>query len=135
MLAGSFTFAKEIVEIKNQLEKMGHIILTTGNLELHVNSPHIKSGFDEELKLCIEHDAMRDGFNQIVKSDAVLVCNYPKKNIQGYLGISVLMELAIAYHLNKKIFLLYEFDKSQNYGLEVAIINPTILNNDLSKLQ
>lgn len=134
MLAGSFTFAKEIIEVKKQLEEMWHTVLATEDLELYANSPNIKASFDEELKKCIELDSMRDGFNQVTESEIVLVCNYTKKNIQWYLGISVLMEIAIAYHHNKKIFLLYDYDKSQNYGLEIAIINPIILNNDLSKI-
>jgi hypothetical protein len=45
------------------------------------------------------------------------------------------MELAIAYHNNKKIYLLNDFDKTQWYGLEVAIIDPTILNGDLSLIK
>ena len=135
MLVGSFFFAKEIVEVKKQLEILGHTVLTTGDLELYASSPRIKTSFDEELKQFIEHDSMIDVFNQVAESDVVLVCNYPKKNIQGYLGTSVLMELAIAYHLNKKVFLLHDYDQSQSYGLEVAIINPIILNNDLSKIQ
>ena len=50
---------------------------------------------------------MKDGFNQVVDSDAVLVCNYTKNNIKGYyLGTSVLMELAVAYYHNKNIFFL-----------------------------
>jgi len=78
---------------------------------------------------------MRSGLNQVIAADAVLVCNYPKNNVQGYLGTSVLMELGVAYYFNKKIFLLYQYDKFQNYGLEMAIIDPKILNNDLSKIQ
>ncbi len=135
MLAGSFCFAKEIIKVKKQLENLGHTVLTTEDLVLYADAPDIKDSFDEELKQCIKYDSMRKGFKQVASSDAVLVCNYPKNNIQGYLGTSVLMELAIAYYFNKKIFLLYDYDKFQNYGLETAIINPIILNNDLSKIK
>jgi len=135
MIAGSFSFAEEIAKIKKQLEDMDHTILTTKDLELRANVSDIKSSFEEKLKQCIKYDLLRDGFNQVAASDAVLICNYPKNNIKGYLGTSVLMELAIAYYLNKKVFLLYDYDKSQSYGLEVAIINPVILNNNLSKIQ
>lgn len=134
MIAGSFTFAQEIVKVKKQLEDMGHAVLTTGDLELYAHSPIIKNSFNDELHHCIENDSMRDGFNQVAASDAVLVCNYLKNNIRGYLGTSVLMEIAIAYHLAKKVYFLYDYDKSQNYGLEIAIINPIIINNDLSKI-
>jgi hypothetical protein len=135
MLAGSFAFAKEIVKIKKQLEDMEHTTLTTDDLELYADSPSIKASFDEELKQCIKHDSMRDGFNQVADSDIILVCNYQKNNIQGYLGTSVLMEIAVAYHLNKKVFLLYDYDKSHSYGLEIAIVNPVIIEGDLSNIQ
>ena len=135
MLAGSFCFAKEIIKVKKQLEGLGHAVLTTEDLELYADAPDIKNSFDEELKQCLKHDSMRSGFKQVAGADAVLVCNYNKNNIQGYLGTSTLMELALAYYFNKKIYLLYDYDKSQNYCLEMAIINPIILNNDLSKIK
>ena len=78
---------------------------------------------------------MKKFFDKIAESDAYFVCNYVKKGIKGYLGISVLMELGVAYYLNKKIYLLYPFDKSQSYGLEVSVFNPIIINNDFSKIK
>jgi len=135
VVVGSFAFAKEILNVKKQLEDLGHDVLTTKDLELYADSPEIKKSFGDELKQCIKHDSIRDGFNQIVNSDVMLVCNYNKNGIKGYLGTSVLMELAIAYHLKKKIFLLFDFDKSQNYGLEVSVINPIIINEDLGRIK
>jgi hypothetical protein len=134
MLAGSFSFAQEIVQVKKRLDVMGHTVFTTRDLELFAQSPRIKTNFDEELKHCIEYDSMREGFNLVVASDVVVVCNYQKNDIRGYLGTSVLMEIAIAYQLAKKVYFLYDYDRSQSYGLEVAIINPIIIDDDLSKI-
>jgi len=65
----------------------------------------------------------------------MIVLNYDKKGIHGYLGTSVLMEIAIAYFLGKKIYLLHDIDRSQPYALEVLVIDPMILNGDLSLIK
>ena len=135
MLAGSFHFADKLIEMKKQLIKLGHEVFHTDDLETVENIPEIKQNFDDELKQCIEHDVIRDAFKKIKNCDALFVCNYPKNGIEGYLGTSVLMELAVAYHYKNKIFLLNDFDKNQGYGLEIAVINPIIIHDDLSKLQ
>jgi len=134
IIGGSMTFAREQLEAKETLERNGHSVLLTDNIEDYANHPNIKKSFKEELQLCLKDDIMRSFFNKIAESDAFLVCNYLNKKIEGYIGTSVLMELGLAYYLNKKIYLLYEIDQSQKYALEVAIINPIILNGDLSKV-
>ena len=128
------TFAREQLKAKRKLERNGHSVLLTDNIKDYANSPNIKKSFEEELQLCLKYDIMRGFFNKIAESDAFLVCNYPNKDIGGYIGTSVLMELGLAYYLNKKIYLLYDIDQSQKYALEIAIINPVILNGDLSKV-
>lgn len=131
-IGGSMTFAKEQIKIKMQLEQIGHEILITDDIEDYVNNSVIKNSFEEELKLSLKYDVIRTFFKKIDSSDAFLVCNYPKNGVNGYLGVSALMELGLAYHLSKKIYLLFETDKTQDYALEVTIINPTILNGDIS---
>ncbi|MCX6795842.1 MAG: hypothetical protein NT165_03925 [Candidatus Falkowbacteria bacterium] len=131
-IGGSMTFAKEQVEIKRQLEQRGHEVLVTDDIEDYINNSAIKNSFEEELELSLKYDVMRTFFKKIDSSDAFLVCNYSKNGVSGRLGISALMELGLAYHLGKKTYLLFETDKVQDYALEVAIINPIILNGDIS---
>lgn len=133
-VGGSMVFAKEQLDAKKELEEKGHEVLTTDDIEDYINKPSIKQSFEEELKLCLEYDITRSFFKKIEESDALLVCNFPKKGIDGYLGTSVLMEIGLAYHLNKKIYLMFDVDKTQGYALEIAIIQPTILNGDLNKI-
>lgn len=133
-VGGSMVFAKEQLRVKKQLEQAGHEVLVTDNIENFVNQPAIKQSFKDELKMSQEFDIMRSFFKKIEVSDALLICNYPKSGIEGYLGASVLMELGLAHYLNKKIFLLFDVDKAQGYALEVAIINPQVLQGDVSKI-
>lgn len=134
-IAGSVTFAKEQLNIKNELEKNGHLVLTSDDLEEYVNKPNIKLSFDEELKLSKEYDILRKFYTKIKEGDALLVCNYDKNDIQGYLGTSVLIEIGLAYYLNKKVFILNDIDMNQGYAMEVSIMEPIILNEDLSKIK
>lgn len=135
VIGGSMSFAKEQIKARDFLVGEGHEVVLTDNIEEYANSPSAKASFEEELKLSLDNDIMRAFFNHVAESDVFLVMNFPKKGIDGYLGASVLMELGLAYYLNKKIYLLQDIDKSQSYALEIAIIQPTILNGDLSKIK
>jgi len=61
--------------------------------------------------------------------------NNKKNGIKGYLGTAVLMEMALAFYLKKKIFLLNEIDKTQRYMIEVHQINPTVIKGDINKIK
>jgi len=134
VVGGSMTFAKEQLEVKRGLEELGHEVSVTEDIDVYLDNPLTKDNFDEELKACLENDIVRSFFNKIKETDAYVVVNKEKRGIKGYLGTSVLMEIGLAYHLGKKIFLLEEIDKSQGCALEIAIINPVILDGDLSRV-
>jgi len=131
VIGGSMTFAKQTLKAKKILEEGGLEVWVTDDLEHYEKDNNIKLDFDAELRLSLEYDIMRSFFKKIEESDVLLILNYEKKGIPGYLGTSVLMELGLAYHLKKKIYLLYPIDRSQGYALEVAIINPVVLNGEL----
>ena len=135
MICASVTFAKSMLEVKEELEKKGHTVLISDDAPFYIENPETKLSFEQELKLAQEQDILNKALNKVSQSDAIVVLNYEKNNIKGYLGTSVLMELAVAYHLKKKIFLLNEIDKFQNYALEVELINPIILNGDLNEIK
>ena len=134
IVGGSMTFASEQIEIKKKLEKLGHEVLLTDDIEAYASDNQIKHSFKEELSLCLKYDVIRNFFNKIAESGAYLVCNYDKNGITGYLGASVLMEIGLAYYLNKKIFLMSEIDKNQKYALELAVIKPKIVGDNFNNI-
>lgn len=122
---------------EKKLEIMGHYAKVPCDTQLFADTPgKTTDNHEENLKNCIEQDIIRKCFNDIAESDAILVLNYPKNGKDGYLGTSVLMEIGLAYFLKKKIFLLYPPPpvKEEKYTHEVLIMQPTILNGDLSKI-
>jgi hypothetical protein len=133
-ICSSIVFAPKILEVKAQLEKMGHKVLIPCTTEHGAANPDKK--INEDLEFCFQNDVMMDHFKKIEASDAILVLNYPKNNIKGYIGGSVLMETGLAYFLHKKIYLLYDFpdEKELRYSLEVKLTKPIIINGDLNKI-
>ena len=107
-ICGSMYFAKEMLEAKDMLEKMGHITIVPLTTEECLDNPELNM----DLEYCFKNDVQKNHFNKIAESDAILVLNYEKNGLKGYIGGASLMEIAIANHLNKKIF----FARSRTQG-------------------
>lgn len=128
-------FAKEMVEAQKKLKEMGHIAEVPCDTQEFLNDPEMTTdNHEENYKWCIDNDIIRKCFNSIAESDAILLLNYPKNRLNGYVGTSGLMEIGLAYHLNKKIFLLYPPPppKKVKSSQEILIMQPVILNGNLN---
>lgn len=129
-------FAKEMYKAKEQLENMGHVVGLPYETEIHLENPALVDNLSDNLQYCIDNDVLHKSFDFIAQADAIVVLNYPRHAVEGYIGTSTLMEIAIAYHFHKKIFLLFavpHFDKVR-WAHEIAIMQPQILDGDLSKI-
>ena len=136
MISGSMAFAKEMIAAKEELGNMGYEVELPYETEVHVQNPEFVDDLSNNLQYCIDNDVIHHSFNLIEKADVIVVVNYPRKGIDGYIGTSTLMEIAIAYHFRKKIFLLFpipHFDEVR-WAHELAIMQPTILHGNLSKV-
>jgi hypothetical protein len=137
MICGSMTFAKEMLEAKKLLEEMGYLVkIPTDALEI-ANGDHDHDNLEDDYNHCVENDIMRVHFKFIEESDAILVLNHDKNGIKGYIGTASLMEIGLAHHFHKKIFLLQYLPHHSEYRWvhEVRIIQPIILNKDFSKIE
>ncbi len=74
---------------------------------------------------------MVDHFKKVIKADAVLVTNFEKNGMKGYIGGNVLMEMAIAFHYKKPIFVYNEIAEELNIKEEIYGLNPVFINTDL----
>jgi len=126
-------FAKEMLAAKKQLEELGHEAIVPLDTHDCLAKPELQCDLD----WCMSQNLDKDHFNKIAGGDAVLILNYPKNNIQGYIGGSSLMELAIARYLDKKIFILHELPNEDElrYALEIKVMRPIILNGDISNIK
>jgi hypothetical protein len=82
-------------------------------------------------------DIMKDSMKRLEKSDAILVLNYPKNNLNGYIGGATLIEIGLAYFLEKRIFLLFPPPPKNKlrYTQEILHTKPIIINDDLSLIK
>ena len=134
-ICASMYFAKEMLEAQEKLKKMRHIAEVPCDAQEFVDNPKMTTdNHEENYKWCINNDIIRKCFNSIAENDAILLLNYPKNGINGYVGASGLMEIGLAYYLNKKIFLLYPPPppKEVKSSHEILVMQPIILNGDLS---
>jgi len=128
-------------EIYNRLTAQGHICFLP-------KLPGKPFGFDElefekeygrEELLRIKPIVTLEHFKKIEASDAVLIVNHSRerdgKFIEGYFGSNTLMELAVAYYLRKKIYILKPFQENHPHYEEIAKLDTIILNGDLSKIR
>lgn len=129
-ICGSMSFAKEMIEAKKDLEGKGHTVTVPADADKYAAGEKTAETKWEK----IEEDVIRNYFKKIKQSDAVLILNKDKNNIINYVGGNALIEMAFAYVLKKKIFLLNPVPK-MHYSDEIEAMQPMIINNDLSKIQ
>lgn len=130
MICGSMHFSKEMLEAKNILESLGHEVMVPSDVSECLEDPNLNM----DLEYCLKTNIDKKDFDQVAKADGIVVLNYDKNNIKGYIGGATLMEIGLARHLNKKIFLMFDppQEKDLRYALEVKVARPLILNGNLS---
>ena len=78
---------------------------------------------------------MKNHFNKVTRSDAVLMVNLRKKEVDGYIGPNGLMEMAIGFFFKKPIFVLNKVSKTSPNYEEILGMKPTFLEGDLEKIK
>lgn len=131
-IVSSMAFPEKILEVKKYLEDKGHSVSIPPDTYSCLEKPKNPT----TLKYCIENNLLRRCFERIKDNDAILVLNYEKNKIEGYVGGASLMEIGVAYLLGKKIFILNTLPEISDlkYVGEILQTNPTILNGDLNKI-
>lgn len=141
VICGSIAFIDEMQEIKQKLESRGH--------EVEMPSMEVRGEFGEpistkDLYILRKQDTetkpdwvwernregMQAHFGKVAGADAIVVVNPIKNGIEGYIGANTFLEIGLAFHLNKKIYLLHEIPEA-SYREEIVSMNPGILNGNL----
>ncbi len=132
-ICASMVFAEKMVQIKRQLEELGHVAFISQFAEGYLGKAE-----NEKEKLAIqdknEHDAIRKFWELIKKSDAILVLNYDRRGIKNYIGGNTLMEIGFAHVLNKKIFLINPIPDIVYYSSEIEAVRPVVLGQRLDNI-
>ncbi len=130
-----------MVNIKKELEKKGHeVFLPESIMKFSLRSAEDVDTFksDKMGYMRMKPSYIRNHFEKIEKSDAILVVNGEKGGIKNYIGGNTFAEIMIAFYLNKKIFLLNPIPTHKRFDVfyeELKSINPIILNGNLDNIE
>jgi len=137
-LCGSITSAKNLVNIYEQLEKMGHQPMMGEGMFLLANgtSEQIQDRQNglENHEIKKKYGIIKWWYNCIKSGDAILVCNFDKNGIKNYIGGNTLMEIGFAHVNDKKIFLLNPVPEDLSYVDEIKAMVDIIIHGDLTKI-
>ncbi|MFW0862276.1 MAG: hypothetical protein ACKKL6_01695 [Candidatus Komeilibacteria bacterium] len=128
-ICSSMSFAKEMIKAKEEMIELGHEVIIQDDVELHASG---EIG-DEDKWRKMEIDPFKVYFEEIKNADAILVINLDKHGVENYVGGNTLIEMAFAYVLDKKIFMMNPVPKL-GYSDEIEAMRPVILNGDLNKI-
>lgn len=142
-ICGSIAFYAEMLEIKEKLEQLGHQVKLppfevkdeNGNL-ISVKQYYAKRKAETDDASWIwdrKEEAMRVHFQKVEWCDAVLILNYDKNKILNYVGANTLMEMGLAFYLNKKLFLLNDIPDI-DCKEEILGMKPRVIDSDLEKI-
>lgn len=135
---GSNSFVKEMVRSRDELRALGHDGWIHQDYEDHVKGKmraFIEDALPaESADFKRTRDYIRQHYNHILASDAVLIVNLEKNGIKNYIGGNCLMEMGMAYVNDKKIFLLNSIPTEASYLEEIKAMDPICLNGNLSAI-
>ena len=133
VMLGSVAFAEKMNEIKEHLFVLGHDVYFSKLIQNYVGVSQ-EERYNQAVVNKSKFDLIKYYYDLIKENDAIVVVNETKKEIEGYIGGNVLIEMGFAYVLNKKIFLLNDIP-DVSYKDEIVAMKPIVLNGDLSLIK
>ena len=133
VICGSMKLSGKMIEVRDELEKNGHKVVLPRHTEKYAEMNTSDQIHNESVKNKVNNDLIRDHFNKIADSEAVLIVNCDLNGVEGYIGGNSFLEMGFAHVLNKKIYLLNNIPEIF-YKDEIVAMQPTIINEDVSKI-
>ena len=130
-MCGSIKFMDEMIELQKQLEAAGHTVYM----------PIKADGVDywaedgtSRVEAKREQDLISKHMDKIQKSDAILVANYTKRDIEKYVGANTFAEMMYAHYVKKNIYMLNPKPDQPYIRDELDSMDIVLLDGDLSTL-
>lgn len=121
-----------MVAVSNELRSRGYESVLPADAELFAAGDLSEQNIVESTDRKRHGDLIRDYFEKIKTADAVLIANVPKHGREGYIGGNAFLEFAFGHVLGKRVFLLYDFDPESPYAAELAAMDATVIDGDVS---
>lgn len=136
-ICASIYAATKVMEVKATLEKAGHQVTIPRNFDKFASGEMVidKDMSSEEIaKHKIEGDFLRGYWEEIRRSNAILVVNSHKGVVYDYIGGNTLLEMGFASILGRIIFLFNSVPEISVFKEEILAKEPIVLDGDLAKI-
>lgn len=139
-ICSSLDFVDKIKIVADKLVAMGHEVMLPQTAEkIYMGEISYEKVMEEKsngeiVNRGIRQDSLKYYFGKINEAGAILVLNYKKKEIEGYIGGAVFLEMGFAHVLGKKIFLLKNIPKMQ-YSDEVKMMQPVVIEENFELIK
>ena len=139
VMCSSLAFYEHVNKLADELEQKGFNVVVpytarkmrkSGNYDVKT----AKTWYDNPDDFTRKAELMRGHFEEVAKGDITLVINDEKHGIKGYIGPNVLMEMGLAFHLDKPIYVLNDIDKTMPVYEEVYGMGCKIMGGKLDRL-
>ena len=142
-ICSSAFFIREVEKVKQKLEEKGYqVFIFPQKVELEGEILEVtqfykmrKEDYFNESYWKLKNKLMEEHIKKIERSDAILVLNYDKDGISGYIGGNTFLEMGLAYYLNKKIFLWKKPSENLPFFEEIMALKPIIIDENLEKIK
>ncbi len=134
---GSTSFMHEMVQAKNDLITLGVEGWIHPDYEAFVRGEKLSivdKAKTEHAAVKRENNYLKVHYQHIIESDAIVIVNGKKNDIDNYIGGNVLIEMGQAYVNNKKIFLYNDIPTELPYTAEIECMDPICLRGDLKNI-
>lgn len=139
VLCSSADFYEKAAKIQAELATLGFRVVipavaeqmkATGDYDVS----HYKTWLADPNDFAKKAELIHGHFDEIAGGNAIIVLNETKRNTKNYIGSNVLMEMAIAFHLRKPIFVINDLPEGMPYDEELRGLLPFVLHGKLNEL-
>lgn len=139
VVCSSAVFYEHVNQVADELSAMGWNAIvpqtarkmkSSGNYDVAA----VKTWYQNPTHFKRKTELMRDHFDEIAKGDAVLVINDDKHGVPGYIGPNGLMEMGLAFYLNKPIYVFNSVAQENPVYEEVFGLGSIIIDGNLRKI-
>jgi hypothetical protein len=138
-ICSSADFYKKAVVVQSELQTHGYKVIVPHTAKAmkksdNYDASHYRIWLKDAKKYGRKTWLMREHFKEVEAGDIILVINEEKHGIANYIGGNVLIEMALAFYLNKPIYLLNNMPKESPFLEEIIAMQPILLGGKLNSL-
>ena len=131
-ICSSANFYRKAVELQQLLEKAGYrTIIPSTAQKMKASGDYEASHYRTWLTNTDDYHKktklMRTHFKEIENGDTILVINEEKHGVANYIGGNVLIEMALAFYLDKPIYILNDIPEQSTFLEEIIAMAPIVL--------